>query len=247
MHKRINIVILGISIIVWVVLLFNPGHIMTLEHCHVSDAGPSATSLRMLLAMNPVPAQLTGWGLMVIAMMLPKLIMPVQHIYAYSLKRNRFPLALLFVSGYMVVWMAAGLVMIAVIMGLHLLMPGSYLPATGLGIIAIAWQCSPVKQRSLNRGHDHSILPAFGWPAYRSAVLFGVQHGVWCVASGWALMLFPMLLPVGHNLAMLVVTYIMISEHLEHPQFPRWRINLRGKLFRYIAAQAQMRLRGNQG
>jgi len=242
-RTSINVIIVGISILAWVLLLFNPGNIMTVEHCHVSDAGPSAASLQMLLDMNPVSSQLLGWGLMVVAMMLPKLTIPIKYIYASSLKRNRFPSSLLFTFGYMAVWMAIGVVMIAVISGLHLLMPGSYIPAVVTVIIAIIWQFSPVKQRCLNRGHDHWRLAAFGWPAHRDALFFGVMHGVWCVGSGWAIMLFPMLLPAGHNLAMILVTFIMLSEHLEHPRIPRWRIDFRAKLFRIVIAQTQIKLK----
>lgn len=180
---------------------------------------------------------------MVVAMMLPKLIIPIQQIYASTLKRRRFLSVLLFVSGYIGVWMIVGVFMIAVILGLHLLMPGSYIPAIVLGIIAIIWQFSPVKQKCLNRGHDHRTLAAFGWAANRDAILFGIMHGVWCVGAGWALMLLPMLLPVGHNLAMILVTFIMLSEHLEHPQLPRWRIDFRFKLFRFIVVQTKTRLR----
>ena len=241
-RTAISLVILGISILVWVLLLVNPGHI-TVEHCHVSDMGPSAASLQMLLMMNPISSLLTGWGLMVVAMMLPKLILPIQYIYQRSLKRRRFWSALLFVLGYLGVWMAAGVFMIAIILGLNLLMPKSYMPAIGVGMIALVWQFSPVKQRCLNRGHDHRALAAFGWAADRDALLFGVIHGIWCVGSGWALMLFPMLLPAGHNLAMVLVTFIMLSEHLEHPRFPRWRIYFSGKLLRIIFAQTQIRLK----
>ncbi|WP_460473396.1 copper chaperone [Emticicia fontis] len=218
---------------------------MSVQHCHVSDSGPSNASLKMLLAMNPFSSLLTGWGLMVVAMMLPKLIFPIQLIYASSLKRQRLLSSLLFIFGYIGVWMIVGSFMIAIILGVHLLMPGSYIPAIVLGIIAIIWQFSPIKQRCLNRGHDHWTLAAFGWAANRDAILFGVMHGVWCVGAGWALMLLPMLLPVGHNLAMILVTFIMLSEHLEHPQFPRWRIDFRLKLFRIIVAQTKTRLQAS--
>lgn len=236
-------VILAISILVWILLLFNPSNIMTIEHCAISDAGPTVASLQMLLEMNPFSSQLVGWALMVIAMMLPKLILPIQGIYAQSLKRNRFHLALLFVLGYMMVWMIVGFLMIILIFLLHLILPGSYLSAIFLGIIAIVWQFSPIKQKCLNRGHDHWTLPAFGWPACRNAVYYGVAHGAWCVGSGWAIMLLPMLLPSGHNMAMVIVTLIMISEHLEHPQIPLWRVYYRAKLLRYVVAQAKIILR----
>jgi len=236
-------VILGISIALWVLLLLNPGNILTVQHCPMTASGPSRASLQMLLVMNPVSSLLTGWTLMVLAMMLPKLILPIQYIYGRSLKRRRFWSALLFVSGYAGTWVAVGFFMVAAILGLNVLMPKSYVPAIAIGIIAIVWQCSPVKQRCLNRGLDHMTLAAFGWAANRDALLFGIFHGLWCVASGWALMLFPMLLPVGHNLAMVLVTFIMISEHLEHPQVPRWRFYFSGKLMRMISAQAQIRLK----
>jgi hypothetical protein len=56
-------------------------------------------------------------------------------------------------------------------------------------------------------------------------------------------MLFPMLLPQGHNFAMMVVTFAMISEHMEHPRFPRWRLYISKKLARIVFAQARIGLR----
>jgi predicted metal-binding membrane protein len=238
----ISIFIIAISTVLWVLLLVNPGNIMTVQHCPVTQTGPSHASLQMLLAMNPITSLLTGWALMVVAMMLPKLIMPIQYIYDRSFKHRRFLSALLFVLGYIGVWMVAGFFLIGAILALNLLMPASYVPAIIVGFIAIVWQFSPIKQRCLNRGHAHPSLAAFGWAANRDVLLFGFMHGVWCVASGWALMLFPMLLPKGHNVAMLVVTFIMISEHLEHPQLPRWRFHIRRKLMQIIFVQTRMRL-----
>lgn len=242
-RKTISFVILGISVTLWVLLLINPGNILTVQHCPMTASGPSRASLQMLLLMNPISSLLTGWTLMVIAMMFPKLILPIQYVYGRTLKRRRFWSALLFVLGYVTVWVAMGFFMIAAILGLNLLMPKSYIPAIVVGIIAIVWQCSPVKQRCLNRSRDHMTLSAFGWAANRDAIVFGVRHGLWCVASGWALMLFPMLLPSGHNLAMVWVTFVMISEHLDHSQVPRWRLYFSGKLMRMIFAQTQIRLK----
>jgi predicted metal-binding membrane protein len=180
---------------------------------------------------------------MVVAMMLPKITTAVMHIYGSSLKRLRLILSVLFVLAYFTVWMFVSLGMIAFKMAGHLLMPASYLPAILIGVIALIWQFSPVKQRCLNRGHEHSVLSAFGWAAYRDTLRFGIMHGLWCVGAGWAIMLLPMLLPVGHTLAMIPVTLIMLSEHMEHPQYPQWRINFRGKLFRIILVQAQLKLK----
>ena len=109
-------------------------------------------------------------------------------------------------------------------------------------IVAIIWQFSPFKQQCLNRGHEHWTLSAFGWAAKRDAFVYGIYHGLWCVGAGWALMLFPMLLPTGHNLAMIVVTIIMISEHMEHPQLPRWNFSLRLKLIKILIAQTRIKV-----
>lgn len=253
LSKKIRYAILfgitGISMFVWVLLLLNPNNIMTIEHCKVptmvlcSGATiPTSNSLQTLLELNPFSSQLMGWGLMIVAMMLPKLILPIEYIYIRSLKRYRFPFAVLFVLGYLSAWMMAGVVMTAIIMGFNLWLPQSYLPAIGVGTVAAIYQCSPMKQRFLNLGHDHWNLPAFGFPAFRAVTHFGIMHGVWCVGSGWALMLFPMLLPEGHNLAMIVVTFMMINEHLEHPKPLRWSMKPRLILFKYIFAQAKIKL-----
>ena len=61
---------------------------------------------------------------------------------------------------------------------------------------------------------------AFGWRASR-ALLYGLMHGVWCAGSpGERNHAAANAVANGHNLAMIVVTIIMLSEHLEHPQCP---------------------------
>src|SRR3546814_12105690 len=92
---------------------------MTVAHCHITMQGPSQASLQMLLQMNPPSGMMAGWLLMVLAMMLPKLITPIQYICERSLKRLRWRLALLFVSGYVAVWFAGGVVMNGVILGVN--------------------------------------------------------------------------------------------------------------------------------
>lgn len=241
LERSVTLSILLISIILWIVLLFNPGNIMTIEHCHVSLAGPSEASLQMLLQMNPVSDMMIGWILMVFAMMLPKLIFPILHICKTSFKHKRFLLSILFVLGYALVWTLVGFVMNAFILGANLYMPNSFVPACIIGAIAIVWQFSPIKQTFLNKGHDHQVLSAFGWAANKDAFTFGLAHGLWCVCSGWAIMLFPMLLPQGHNIAMLLVTFIMISEHMEHPDVPKWKLDFRLKLLRVLIAKIRLR------
>ena len=127
---------------------------------------------------------------------------------------------------------------------LNVLAPHSYLPGAAMAIVALVWQCAPQRQRCLNRNHNHRELAAFGAAADLDALRFGVTHGVWCVASGWALMVLPMLLLQWHDVAMVLVTYIMISEHLEHPRVPGWRLHFPNKLMRIAVAQTRIRFAG---
>lgn len=243
-RTRITFLIVAISAILWMMLLFNPGSIITIAHCPVTDSGASGASLEMLLAMNPVAPMIAGWALMIAAMMSPTLIAPVIHVMERSFKSRRTRSVVLFAVGYTVVWMAAGIVLLAAVLLLNLLAPKSYIPAVVTGVAAIIWQFSPVKQRCLNRGHNHRELAAFGTAADLDALNFGAAHAVWCVGSCWALMLFPMLLSEGHFAAMAVVTYVMISERLEQPRAPGWRLQFPGKLFRIVVAQSRIKLKG---
>lgn len=243
-RARIFIPILLISAITWMMLLLNPGSIMTLAHCPVTDSGASLVSLQMLLAMNPLSSMAAGWALMLVAMMSPTLIAPLGHILERSFKRRRARSVTLFVLGYAAIWMTAGSVLLAAKLVLSLLAPQSYLPVAVVGLIAFVWQCSPIKQRCLNRGHNHGELAAFGIAADLDAVRFGITHGAWCVGSCWVLMLFPILLSDGHFAAMAAVTFLMISERLEQPRPLSWHLTVRAKLMRIVVAQTRIRLHG---
>ena len=256
-RTRVTILILLISAITWMMLLVNPGSIMAFTHQHdsvtdsatmthahhsVAGLGGAPVSFQTLLEMNPIPSLAAGWALMLVAMMSPTLIAPIHHIRERSFKRRRARSGTLFVVGYAAIWVAAGGVLIAVTLLLNLLAPQSYLPAVGVGMIALVWQCSPIKQRCLNRGHHHRELAAFGTAADLDALRFGMTHGVWCVGSCWALMLLPMVLLQGHVAAMAVVTFVVISERLEQPRPLCWRLRFPDKLLRIVVAQTRIRL-----
>ena len=215
---------------------------MTVAHCPVTDSGASLASLRMLLEMNPISSLMAGWAMMLVAMMSPTLIAPLRHILDRSFKRRRPRSVIFFVAGYAAIWMAAGAGLIAVMLMLNMLAPQSYLAAVVVGIIALVWQCSPFKQRCLNRCHNHGELAAFGMSADLGALRFGITHGVWCAGSCWLLMLLPMLLGQGHFAAMAVVTFVITSERLDRPRPLNWRLRLPGKLMRIVVAQVRIRL-----
>ncbi len=258
LRMRASTIIIVVSAMMWGLLLFDTGG-LSLTHCIVSspntshtgvegiplcssastaaNTGSSPASFQTLLAMNPIPSLMLGWAIMMVAMMLPVLIPTIHYILGTSLRRKRLSSTMLFLTGYFSMWMLAGVVIVALTFLINLLLPASPLPVAIFGIIVLVWESSPAKQRSLNRNHRHRALAAFGWEANRDALRFGFEHGAWCIASCWALMWLPMLLPTGHNLAMSVVTVFMISGHLEHPKLPSWEFRLQLKLVRILLAR----------
>jgi predicted metal-binding membrane protein len=199
-------------------------------------------SFPMLLAMNPASLA-AGWILMLIAMMSPVLILPICHIRLRSFTHRRTRSVLLFVMAYGAIWMALGGILLAIELAFNVFAPQSYLPALGIVLVALVWQFSPIKQRCLNRCHSHRELAAFGAAADFASLRFGISHGIWCAGSCWALMLFPMLLPQGHLVAMAIVTILIFGERLEQPGPPSWRCRGMGKAIRIVVAQARIRLR----
>lgn len=232
------------SAVTWILLLLDPRNILMLAYCVHTKSGamPFLASAQMVLAMNPPLYLAAGWGLMLVAMMSPVLIQPILHIHVRTFTHRRARSTALFVTGYGAIWMVLGSLLIGIELAVMLLAPQSYLPATGLLLLTLAWQFSPTKQRCLNRCHAHSELAAFGAAADFDALRFGLTHGTWCAGSCWGLMLFPMLLPRGHIVAMAFVAILIFSERLEQPRPPRWRWRGFGKAVRIVIAQTRIHL-----
>ena len=187
---------------------------------------------------------LTNWGLMLAAMMAPALIVPVGHVYLHSFASRRVWLAVLFVIGYALVWMAAGYVLLAVVRRVTSLAIEPRLLALG----ALAWQCSPPKQRCLNRCHARSEVAAFGAAANVAAVCAGLRDAAWCVGSCWALMLLPSLVAPGqHLLVMAAVSLQVFSERADVSSAPSWALRGPNKAIRFLAAQSGLRVRALVG
>jgi predicted metal-binding membrane protein len=239
---RISTRILFISAVAWLVLLVSPASTMSHAHQAVTDAETAQASLPGASAMKLIPSLMAGWALMLVAMMSPTLIAPIWHIIERSFKRRRARSVTLFVIGYAAIWMAAGVLLIATTLVLNQHISQSYVLVIGAGIVAVVWQCSPMKQRCLNRSHSHRALAAFGPAADLDVLQFGIAHGVWCVGSCWVLMLLPMIVSYGHIAAMAVVTFVMIDERLETPKPLSWRLRPRGKLMRIMIVQTPIQL-----
>ena len=198
----------------------------------------------LLLESHAHTMPLTSWGLMIAAMMAPALIAPVGHVYLRSFAKRRVWLALLFVIGYATVWMAAGYVLLAVVRVVTSLATEPRLLAPGALALAAAWQCSPSKQRCLNRCHERREVAAFGAAADIGALRLGLRDGMWCVGSCWALMLLPSLIaPTLHLVVMAAVSVQVFSERCDLPSPPAWHVRGPDKVTRFVTAQSRLRLR----
>lgn len=224
-YARLRNRMLLFSFAAWVVILLWPGAAPCCQYCG---------SAARLIASTPYGALAGDWLLMLIAMMTPMLISPIYHIRINSLSRRRTRHTALFLAGYASMWMAAGTFLIFSEWTAKRLMPGSYWPAFLIAVVAVIWQVSPFKQRCLNRCHSHPALAAFGPAADWSAARIGLEHGIWCVASCWAMMLLPMLLPQGHLIAMAAVGILMYCERLDPPGKPSWRLRGLGTALRFL-------------
>jgi predicted metal-binding membrane protein len=135
------------------------------------------------------------WVLMTAAMMFPS-ASPTVALYA-RMTRRRAPLApLVFVSGYLVAWTAAGLAAFGVsaagrsLLGAELAWRhgGRWLAGTVL-LAAAAFELTPLKDVCLTKCRSPLGFLLGSWrDGLRGALLLGARHGGWCVACCWALM-----------------------------------------------------------
>ena len=193
---------------------------------HAHEATPIGSAVRMTLQ----------WILMFAAMMAPLMTAPVRHVRDRSLPRRRARALALFTAGYCTTGAALALLLMSAATALPpALSAGGALTA----LAALTWQCSPAKQRCLNRCHAHRALALTGAAADADALWFGCTHGSWCVASCGGLMALPLLVARGHTLMMLAVTLWLAGERLERPASPAWRLRGPGKAVRLAVASAR--------
>jgi predicted metal-binding membrane protein len=250
---QVRIPLLLLSTTAWILLLVQPSgtrmpvhHMATMQNMAATHQATRPVSLDALAHSSPASLAL-GWALMLTAMMVPLLNAPIRHVYARSFAHRRARAITLFILGYAMIWMATGVVLLALSMVIPLIPVQSFLLVASVALITLVWQCSPAKQRCLNQRHVHPELAAFGAAGDIGALRFGVTHAVWCVGSCWALMLLPLLISHGHLVIMAAVALWLAAERLDRPLAPRWRWRGPGKATRIAIAQARMRLNALPG
>jgi predicted metal-binding membrane protein len=164
------------------------------------------------------------WTLMMIAMMLPA-AMPMILIFAAAQSRRDRHVAIptwIFVTGYILVWAAAGVLAYVLDQGVSGLMRapsslerGTWAPLVLGTTLAVAglYQFTPLKRVCLRHCRSPLAFVAQYWrDGRRGALGMGIRHGLYCLGCCWAL--FAVLTTVGMmSIAwMLLLTLLVFAE-----------------------------------
>lgn len=178
-----------------------------------------------LTAVAGVASALHGpamWFAMVVAMSPLLLLREVSLVWNGSLRRTRALTILVFTCGYVLVWIAAGLVALPVATAAA---ASVWLGWSTVALVAV-WHCSPLRQRCLNVCHRTRRLRAFGAGAQTDAWRYGALTGAACAATCGPLMVLALLATHAHLVAMAVATVLLVVERYRPAQRPRWRLPL---------------------
>ena len=197
-----------------------------LEHGGWADAGALAVLCRAVPQGDiVVPALLhaAAWVLMIAAMMLPTTF-PLLAIFRRITggRPDAGQLAALILLGFLVAWLAFGLIAHAADEVLRRLAgDNAWFVANGWMVGAAVlfgaglFQWSALKYRCLEQCHTPFAFVASRWhgraPA-REAFKLGLDHGVFCVGCCWALMLLMFVVGTGSIGWMLVLAAVMAAE-----------------------------------
>lgn len=161
------------------------------------------------------------WLVMMAAMMLPS-AWPTVALYA-RMTEKRSPLApLIFASGYLLTWVAAGLLGFGISAAVRQLLgatlswdrAGRWLAGAVL-VIAAAYQFTPLKAVCLRHCRSPFGFLLGHWRDGRlGALRMGVVHGFWCLGCCWALMASLFALGVMSIAWMAFVTALITAEKL---------------------------------
>jgi predicted metal-binding membrane protein len=177
-------------------------------------------------AMMPLPAFLTFWIVMMIAMMFPS-VAPTAILWSGAIARTasgarRALRMTAFVAGYLVVWSAFGAAFYFVLLQLSALLeraPHSA-PIVGAAIFLFAalYQLTPLKRACLLhcRSPFAALMHYAGFPQRGRDFLVGLHHGAYCVGCCWGLMALLLAAGIMNIGAMAAIAALIFLEK-------RWR------------------------
>ena len=183
--------------------------LVTLDRMAGMDAGPGTD-------LGELGWFLGVWATMMAAMMLPATA-PVVALFARTSSAGR---TAAFVAGYLVVWVAYGLVAYGLYRAIASADPsflawdeaGRYV-AGGAVAAAGLYQLTPLKAVCLRhcRSPMHVLLARWKRGSHGAAAM-GAEHGIWCAGCCWALMLVLFAVGVMSLFWMAVVAVVILAE-----------------------------------
>jgi predicted metal-binding membrane protein len=170
-------------------------------------------------------AFLGAWTLMMGAMMIPS-IAPLTSLYSRTFGDHRARRLALLTAGYLTVWASAGLLAFPLAAGADRLArraPGwAEAVAIGSCVACAAYQLSPLKERCLR--HCRSPLGyLMRYTSWRGPLVdgrVGLEHGAWCLACCWSLMVLLVTFGVMNLVAMVGLAAVIVTEKVLVPG--RW-------------------------
>ncbi len=213
----------------WLALLGAGPRLSLSGLCAASSGNGGGWDWRALdLALGTDPSGLLlaaalAWLLMLAAMMPPLIAQPLAYLWTRSLARRRWRAIAGFAAAYAAVWLAAGIVLIALAAAIRTAADAAPLPPLVCGfLLALLWQMAPAKQACLNRCHRLPALSTFGLAADLDCLRYGVAAGLWCVGACWAWMLVPLLADAAQLLLMAAIAALLVAERQAPARPPRW-------------------------
>jgi predicted metal-binding membrane protein len=167
------------------------------------------------------------WSVMMAAMMLPSLV-PMAATYAGRARDDTgmvTPQSLtgttLFVAGYLLLWVIAGIASWTLVEGVRSLDPaflywddgGRYVAGAMIAGAAL-YELSPMKARCLRHCRDRALLVADWRTGSIGAFRMGFDQGAYCIGSSWALMAALFALGVMSITWMIVIAALIAAEKL---------------------------------
>ena len=185
----------------WLALFVAPG-------MHGPDHGPDHTAAAGI-------GGLSGWVLMVVAMMVPVTLPTVRYVGLNSLRCRRRRAMTLYTAVYVGTWALLGVTALGIdhLLRVHLGLSDRLLLVLAL-LAASGWQLTRAKRRALFACGRTVPLPPFGRRADAGCARFALLHGLRCIQSCWAIML--VMVALGHSsLAwMVALTALVVAEEL---------------------------------
>ncbi len=148
---------------------------------------PSALGNGLGLA-SAIAAVMPMWGIMCAAMMLPTVAPAVRHIALNSLEWRRRRSVAEYLTAYLGVWLAAGL-LVAATTAAAPFTSRSDLALPAVLSVAAVWELLPAKQTALLACHKSEPVPLWGRQATIGLSRFGAHTGLACIGTCWATML----------------------------------------------------------